>query len=53
MPFDALFLSAVTAELQAAVGARIDFQDMHFSVLQADDRRVERVRLRLTAPQTP
>ena len=36
-----------------AAGAEISFGDMHFSVLQADDRRVERVRLRLTAPQTP
>ena len=34
-----------------AAGAEISFGDMHFSVLQADDRRVERVKLRLTSEQ--
>ena len=34
-----------------ASGATIDFEDMHFTVVQADDLRVERVRLRIDKPK--
>ena len=34
-----------------AVGAQIDYGDMHFTVEQADDLRVERVKLRMEKPE--